>query len=161
VRRFALGRIDTQAAPQTLALMLERAIARMAAACVYESRTRTLRRLPQCGFETRWMLIRSLRCGLLVAVPSMRGIGRSRLLFGDLIALYPWRCAGSCSHLAGPAGSTGGIASMGGGVSDVRGYIEQGGSRAARRRHCVHWQWAAHVRIPTPVRHKNLSRAIR
>jgi hypothetical protein len=35
VRRFALGRIDTQAAPQTLALMLERAIARMTAACVY------------------------------------------------------------------------------------------------------------------------------
>jgi len=35
VRRFALGRIDTQAAPQALALTLERAIARMTAACVY------------------------------------------------------------------------------------------------------------------------------
>src|SRR5512134_2810960 len=35
VRRLALGRIDTRAAPQTVALELERAVARLTRECVY------------------------------------------------------------------------------------------------------------------------------
>jgi len=154
VRRFALGRIDTQAAPQTLALMLERAIARMAAACVYvedenaaqapavwfrdalDAHTKLALRLASGSPVDAWywpLAVTVWRPHSTVPVALRRIMFSLAGLPEAPVALPRWAAA---------------LASAG--------YIEQVAA-ALRGDDIVSLARAAHVRIPTPVRHKSVS----
>ena len=148
VRRFALGRIDTQAAPQTLALTLERAIARMTAACVYvedESAARAPAVWFRDALDAHTKLALRLASGspvdawywpLAVAVwrpHSTVPVALRRIMFS--LAALP----------EAPVALPRWVAAL-----ESAGYIEQIAA-ALRADDIVPLARAAHVRIPTPA----------